>query len=142
MRRRVKHGDEDVRQLVLGRADGVVQLRAAGELLAAGEGYLEGILESEHYEVGVEAHESRLVIFMGGAPTESYPYTAAKWFSVEQLPEGLAASERLGVGTQAIWMSLKAGGVDDRWRLVVKPDDLERWRTSLEHFAIRDVTEA
>jgi hypothetical protein len=35
-------------------------------------------------------------------------------------------------------MSLTAGGVEDRWRLVVKPDDLARWQTILAHFGIRD----
>jgi hypothetical protein len=131
-------GDEDVRALVLGRAHGVVQLRAAGATLATGVGYLEGVLENEGYDVDVQAHESMLVLFMGGAPSETFSYSSVAWFRVGPLPEGLTASEHLGVGSLAIWLSLASLGVEDRWRLVVKPDDVERWRTILEYFSIRD----
>jgi hypothetical protein len=133
-----QRGNEDVRQMVLGRARREVELRSAGATLASGVGYLSGVSDSEQYDVDVEAHESGLVIYLGALPMWICSYSAATSFAVDPVPEGLKASERLGVGSPAVWLSLAGEGVQDRWRLVVKPDDLERWRVILEQLGIRD----
>ena len=133
-----RHGSEDVRELVLGRAQREVELRSAGATLASGVGYLSGVVKSEQYEVDVEAHESGLVLYRGALPMWICSYSAATSFAVHPVPEGVTASERLGVGSPAIWLSLAGEGVPDRWRLVVKADDVLRWRVILEHFGVRD----
>jgi hypothetical protein len=130
--------NEDVREKVLGRAHREVELRAAGVRLASGVGYLSGVLKDEQYEVDVEAHESGLVIYLGALPMWICSYSAATSFAVDLVPAGLRASERLGVGSPAIWLSLAGEGVQDRWRLVVKGDDFERWRAILEHSGVRE----
>jgi hypothetical protein len=131
-------GDDDVREKVLGRAQREVELRAAGATLASGVGYLTGVLKDEQYEVDVEAHESGLVIYLGALPMWICSYSAATSFAVDPVPEGLKASERLGIGSPAIWVSLAGGGVQDRWRLVVKADHIERWRAILQHSGVRE----
>jgi len=136
-----RRGGEDVRELILGRARREVEVRAAGPTLASGVGHLSGVLKSEQYEVDVEAHEAGLVIYLGALPMWACSYSAAAWFAVDPVPEGLKASERLGVGSPAIWLSLAGAGVQDRWRLVVKADDVLRWRVILERFGVRETTE-
>jgi hypothetical protein len=130
--------DDEVRKLVLGRAHREVELKAAGVTLASGVGYLSGLLQTERYPVSAEARESALVLFQGRLPMWFCRYTAVAWFRVDPLPEGLKASEHLGPGSTGIWLALAGEGVEDRWRLVVKPDDLERWRVILEQFGVRD----
>jgi hypothetical protein len=39
-----------------------------------------------------------------------------------------------------VWLSLTDQGSEGRWTLIVKPDDLERWQTILEHFGIRNAS--
>jgi hypothetical protein len=133
-----RRGSEDVRELVLGRAHREVELRAAGAMLASGAGYLSGALNTEQYEVDVEAHESGLVIYLGALPMWTCSYAAATSFRVDPVPEELKTPERLGVGGPAIWLSLAGEGLQDRWRLVVKADDVLRWRVILEHFGVRE----
>jgi hypothetical protein len=137
-----RHGSEDVRDLVLGRARREVEIRAAGATLASGLGYLAGVRKGEQYEVDVEAREAGLVMYLGALPMWSCSYAAAAWFAVDPVPDGLTASERLGVGSPAIWLALAGEGVEDRWRLVVKADDVLRWRVILEHFGVRETTES
>ena len=107
-------------------------------LLASGDGYVEGVLEHEHYPARVEAHESALVVLMGGAVSRTFPYSAVAWFRIGPVPEPSWASDLLGAGRPVVWLSVADGAVEDRWRLALKSDDLERWRVSLEYFGIRD----
>jgi hypothetical protein len=137
-----QRGDDDVRELVLGRARREVELKGAGATLASGVGYLSGLLETERYQVKAEARESALVLFQGRLPMWLCRYTAVAWFCVDPLPKGLKESELLGVGSTAIWLAIAGEGVEDRWRLVVKPNDLDGWRVILEHFGIRDAAAA
>jgi len=81
------------------------------------------------------------VIYLGALPMWACGYSAVAWFAVDPVPEGLKASERLGVGSPAIWLSLAGEGVQDRWRLVVKAHDVLRWRVILERFGVREATE-
>jgi hypothetical protein len=131
-------GNDDVREMVHGRAKREVEVRTAGATLARGVGYLSGVSKGERYQVDVEAHRSGLVIYLGALPMWICGYSAVTSFSEDPVPEGLIASKRPGVGSAAVWLTLAGEGVKDRWRLGVKPDHLERWRVILEHFGVRD----
>jgi hypothetical protein len=130
-----------LRKCILDLADASVQAKRPGDVLATGEGYLEGILASEQIYVSlVEAHERAIVIHRSGEPPEVIPYSAAEWFSVSVLPARLTAPRLLQTSDRVVTLSLTEGGVVGRWRLVVKPDDLEKWRVILAYFGTRDAS--
>lgn len=133
----------ELRQALLDRAMAGMEDNLVGEALAHGSGYLEGIaVDVERYSVSVEARGSAIAVSGAKFPRSAFPYSAASWFRVgHQGPESFAAEMlRLSPDDETISLSLGDERMDDRWRLIVKPDDIERWRVLLEHFSIRDAS--
>jgi hypothetical protein len=115
--------------------------QAAGQVLVADLGYLEGWLEPEPSMVCVEARESALVVVGPGASRRFFPYQSVPWFSIEP-EQGEPFPEELFVvpGEDLIHITLSEGDLIDRWGLVVTSEDAERWRGVLEQFRIEDRT--
>jgi hypothetical protein len=119
------------------RHPGEAKSNDAGEILAVGEGYLEGLLKTEGwYAERVEARGSAILVHCSGQSLQRFPYSAADWFRVEPLPEGLAASKSLKLGSDEPVIALSF--TEERWWLAVKSDELDRWRVIFEYFGVRE----
>lgn len=131
----------ELRQQLVDRASVGMENNVLGEVLAVGNGYLEGIaVDVERYAVTVEARGS--VIVVSGPEFErcGFPYAAASWFLVGPQRAESFATQTLGLSPddETVCLSLADEGIDGRWLLIVKPDDIMRWRVLLEHSSIRD----
>ena len=72
-----------------------------------------------------------------------FPYSTIRWFQVAPLPEPLPPSDLLIKGSgPLIHLSWAEEPIEDRWRLLVQTDELDRWRVILEYFGVRDTSTA
>jgi hypothetical protein len=86
----------------------------SGELLATGQGTLEGVRRAERSTVTAEARRGKLLVF--GKNARAFPYESLSGFRVDNVGD-----------EEAIHLSVAEDGVQDRWQLAIVPDDLEAW---------------
>lgn len=111
----------------------------AGKYLALGTGIMWGILKNERFAVTVEARETKLLVV--GEAFRSFAYPSIASFRIAKaLPESFAAKAlSLQRSEDVIHLSVTEGGSEGRWRLLIRPDDSDKWRHILDEFGIEDI---
>ena len=87
--------------------------------------------------MSVEARSGALAVIGPGNPLV-IPYPSVSWSRVvEPLAHDTSVLD-VHEGQKVIMVSLAVDLMEDRWRLIINPDDLPRWQTLLARHGVRD----